>query len=956
MPLPSILALYQKIRATARHGTRTAKVVLALGIALAVIVGAAIVARRGTERAILEGRVFFLVAVGLAFLFLLVRLLLRENPRKAIRRTVTTAAPELGPALDRAVGLSERERVKPSSDRLTADLVELHLDRQIGRIPFDRIALASERRGVVLATIGLFVVSVAAGIAAWDPLRLVEGIDVALSRKNVAPFPLVYLDEVDLLSSPPAYLQEEDETLDAFDEAEVPSGATISVRGKRLRDDRELVLTDGRRRVSFVEDGSGLVVARWSMRDEPATLRIAARLGDTLVYQHEALEVAVIPDLAPKVTLKDAPRTVKLVDVPSVSLVWEAKDDHGLREVALVLRSGDKEEKRSLVRPALGTKVARGGHELSQNDPFIKKALVPVEVTIEARDNDDVVGNKWGKSPAIVLLSPDIGEQEAARYAALQEALGVLVDLTAAREIARSEEKLGPKAAPAEERLRQDKAVRLVEDALAKEFGALKLRGNARRIARGQLRQLEKALADYEKAPTKPKYDELVSTSERVVLAFDSALQGLGRTDAVSVAKRLGTVAEGVAKAAREAQTGGDRKSIDHRIQVSIDVLGRGGKHLAKLGELGGDLGDVTRGGVARIQRTFDGREDPRTAFAATDLAERLKRASASISGGGKPGVEGGGGGDGEQSAEGGDASEADSEAEQGGKGLDELIREHQQKIGEIADLMRGATTEEERERLSQMAKEQAERMREAVKDLPPRVDQGGDAARSAAEGRKLAESGAGALEQGDFEEAERSVEDAAKALQKSEELGQNLVDEDIAREARRARSKLEDALDTLRNMQKELAKNAGERAKPGLEKAAGDEARLAERAKQLAERGAGGDGAMPDKMLESLKEAEAAMRRAEQAFRESNTKQGAEEQRVAQRHLELARENDGNEDGQSDDDGDSGRMAQNAEVPGKDKHRDPEAFRKRVTDGMSKPADARLREAIRKYTEGLIK
>ena len=69
-----------------------------------------------------------------------------------------------------------------------------------------------------------------------------------------------------------------------------------------------------------------------------------------------------------------------------------------------------------------------------------------------------------------------------------------------------------------------------------------------------------------------------------------------------------------------------------------------------------------------------------------------------------------------------------------------------------------------------------------------------------------------------------------------------------------------------------------------------------------------------------------------------------------------------GDDDDKEDDkrskggeDGDGKNMAQKVPVPGKDKHKDPDNFRKRVTEGLGMAQDPRLREAIRRYAEGLL-
>src|SRR4029079_3496887 len=90
-------------------------------------------------------------------------------------------------------------------------------------------------------------------------------------------------------------------------------------------------------------------------------------------------------------------------------------------------------ERRVLSRPAVDAKTDRGGYEVKSSDPFLKKTFAPTSITVEARDNDVVSGRKWGKSEAILVIPPEVGEPEALRFAALLAARAALTDLLADR-------------------------------------------------------------------------------------------------------------------------------------------------------------------------------------------------------------------------------------------------------------------------------------------------------------------------------------------------------------------------------------------------------------------------------------------------------------------------------------------------------------------------------------------
>ena len=50
------------------------------------------------------------------------------------------------------------------------------------------------------------------------------------------------------------------------------------------------------------------------------------------------------------------------------------------------------------------------------------------------------------------------------------------------------------------------------------------------------------------------------------------------------------------------------------------------------------------------------------------------------------------------------------------------------------------------------------------------------------------------------------------------------------------------------------------------------------------------------------------------------------------------------------------GIPAGKAEIPDKDKHKGPEDFRRRVVKGLGSSSDPRLRDAVKRYAEGLVK
>jgi hypothetical protein len=114
----------------------------------------------------------------------------------------------------------------------------------------------------------------------------------------------------------------------------------------------------------------------------------------------------------------------------------------------------------------------------------------------------------------------------------------------------------------------------------------------------------------------------------------------------------------------------------------------------------------------------------------------------------------------------------------------------------------------------------------------------------------------------------------------------------------------------------------------------------------------------MPQEMLDQLGEAAEAMKSAERALQEGDGEGALRHQRDAQRLLEMAQGENGEEGREPQDrEGEDGSpYAKKADIPDKDRHKGPEDFRRRVLEGLGSASDPLLREAVKRYAEGLLK
>jgi len=931
-----------------------------LALVVAVFFGMAHVARLGTPVA----RASAAGALGIVLVAIVARALIvrrrRVDPRRVVEDTVVPMDPGLGAATLRAIGLIERTRV---DDRAGSPaLAALHLERLLGRASAERLRERAGQAAVRWASAGLAFSLLSVAVVVLEPFRVVEGLDVLAAREGEAPLHLAWIDEVAMGASPPEYLHQAGSDVPRFRQTSQPHGTTLTVRGRPLHRGRKVVLTDGMLDVPFVDDGAGGLIARWVVHGS-TTLQVAAVFGDVRVRQADEQPVVSIPDEVPTVTVEGAPRTVRLLDEPGISIHYEATDDHGLREVDLVLRAGTREERRVLSHPAADVLVDRGGYWLGADDKFFRKTYTPVEITVEARDNDLVSGPKWGKSAPIVVIPPQVGEPEALRYRKLREARDAVTDLVAFRLEERAPVAAAAKAHVEREAEEQAKALRALREALLGTYGGLTVRGVFVSLARGQIRRLNKALEAEKASPVAAKHQKLLDETEAALLALDAGVRMLGDNDARSIAKRLADVADEAAAALAAAPGATDAASAAARIDAAITVLDGGGKQMIKLDDLGLDLGEIVAMDLRRIARAREAHDDPHAELAARDLAARLRRPNPSFMGGGKGrggghgGVESGGAPSG---ADAGDPSEADQEAAETARELEELAREHANEINDVEESLEKAVSSEELEQLKKDAKQHAEAIRQAVKKLPAQRGAAGSAEASAAAAREEAEAMAGALEGGRPRDAVESGKRAVDKLGEAQRLGeQGFFPEDRAgREAGAAKPTMERELAWAQDALERLRRAASERAKGDLQKHGKSEQKLADKARELGKKGADGDRSMPEEMLDRLGDAERAMRDAEKALREGNGEKGLKLQWDAQRFLEMARgERDDREDRESRSDHDDGKdLNGKTEIPGKDAHKGPEEFRKRVLKGLGGSSDPLLREAVKRYAEGLLK
>jgi hypothetical protein len=497
-------------------------------------------------------------------------------------------------------------------------------------------------------------------------------------------------------------------------------------------------------------------------------------------------------------------------------------------------------------------------------------------------------------------------------------------------------------------------------------------------MLRGHMRRVREAMNLEAKGPTAKTHAALVHATERLALVIDGIVRGLGQRDTKDASKQLADVADDLALGASQMQRATDRERGTARADAAVTVLAGGGRSLMHLGSLGRDIGEIVGADLARVDRGRKGDDLVHAEIAARDLAARLREPDPSFESRGRSGGARGGGGEGGQGSPGaaGGEGEGEDDAEQAfnmaAQELEQLARDHAEELGKVEQSLSGALSDEEMKDLEEESKKHAAQVREAAKGLPS-VGAGGDSwTNKAAQAREHAEAMARALDQANPSDAVKSgrsaleaIDDAKRTAQRENWLGLfNPADLDGNTDKRLAdaRQKLEPEVKWAEEKLQSLRKQAAERKAGELASDGDEEQKLGERARELGDKGQGAQGgeALPDSALEALGSAAASAREAAASLRRGDADKALEQQREAQRQLDMAKEAVGNESERAEPDRGEGEGTDlsrgHAAIPKADEHKGPEEFRRRVMRGLGQAMSGRQRDAVRRYADGLLR
>jgi hypothetical protein len=341
------------------------------------------------------------------------RMLLRTAwSDEAAARTVGRADAGLRSDLVSAVELSRERADIQASGRFSLALLDAHVTRAAERARGVRLAEAVPARhaGRGLAVLGgVAALSVLLALVAGAPLS--KGWARLFARAAAAgPALDPITGDIELTFRYPAYMRRENKTLSGTGgEVRAPKGTEVELhtRADRKVEAAELEVAvddpgkDGkpqpRRRLAFAVQGGRDLAGRLLVDGNGSyRFRFLDRKGK-VVAEGPPIPVTVEPDLAPEVRITAPERELEVDPTAVVHVEWQAEDDVGLSEVALVVKPPGGEERRKVLRTGADVRRDTGSVDLDLAPEKLGEGEV-LTFRLEAVDGDQVSGPKTGVS------------------------------------------------------------------------------------------------------------------------------------------------------------------------------------------------------------------------------------------------------------------------------------------------------------------------------------------------------------------------------------------------------------------------------------------------------------------------------------------------------------------------------------------------------------------------------
>jgi hypothetical protein len=379
-------------------------------------------ARSGVRAVALAGAV---LAAAAAAAWAIRALLRTAWSEEAAARTVAAAEPALRSDLVSSVEFARERPSVQASGRWSLALVDAHVDRTAERARALDVARAIPDRPARRGALALLAVAVLHGIAflvAGGPFaraygRVLAGDDRPAAAALADPI----TGDVELTFSYPAYMRREPRTLSGTGgEIRAPKGTDVALRTRADRDVKAAEIAVDLDAVAAPAppgpDGKAPPMKRYALavagaRDLSGRLQVEEggsyrfRFLDArgkAVAEGPPIPIAVEPDLPPAVRIVRPERELEVEPAAVLHVEWQAEDDVGLSEIALVVKGPGGDEKRRVLRKPEGVRrdgatvdLDLGPERLDEGDRL--------SYWIEAVDGDVVSGPKRAVSETHVV-------------------------------------------------------------------------------------------------------------------------------------------------------------------------------------------------------------------------------------------------------------------------------------------------------------------------------------------------------------------------------------------------------------------------------------------------------------------------------------------------------------------------------------------------------------------------
>lgn len=575
---------------------------------LTAVLAAALLARLGTWGA-RSGAACLVVGTLLVFGVLYWR---RARQKMHLERVLHELVPLGDNAVAARVLRSWRVLVEASASGMygSRSLAASYFQSNLARISFPEIERSARRRALLVNAWVFIALAAVFWFGFARPREVVEGLNVAFAKAGRAPMQMVWMDTLEVTAAPPPYLRQAQEFLEWDSQGNEYIGTLLTFHGVPIDSKAEIVLTNGEREVPFVRSENGTWTARW-MLEKSERLTVAVRFGSVLVEQPGALTMNALNDRVPTVELDGyGGKEITLLPGQSLEVTYRASDDHGLRQVDLVFRSNQREERRTLMRLDGEQMNQVGMFALSPEDKFLREPQVPVQVRVEARDDNDLRRDNWGGS-LWLTLNPEVpGRFEAERHDGLVRLRSELIMWLSVK----LTQLQGRAGVPDADRSHASAALERLNAALALSHGG---RWPLPMFA------LMGTLQDELQRSTRQSTSQ--ESLEESVLLVDALVAEMSDRDAVATARRIADLAEDAASGARQALRVEFRDASIRQLDADLVLLNQSQRPLSMLGELGADLGQVLKATLSRVARARQNDDYVHVQLALEHLAQRFR-------------------------------------------------------------------------------------------------------------------------------------------------------------------------------------------------------------------------------------------------------------------------------------------------------------------------------------------